>query len=328
MRTTRPIFSTLAATCIALAAIGTAHAQAYPTKVLTMVVPFTAGGPTDRVGRDLAEALRKPLGQQVIIENAGGAGGTIGVAKVAKAAPDGYTMLLMHIGFSTAPTLYRKLPYNPETDLIPVGGVVEVPMTLIARPNFPANNFKDFLEYIKTNKSKMNFANAGIGAASHLCGLLLMSSIQADFQTVPFKGTADAMTALIGGQVDFLCDQTTNTVQQIKGNRVKAYGVTTRARLAALPDLPTLSEQGLKDFEVGVWHGIWMPKGTPKAIIDKVSSSVQVAVKDPSFSRNMTEMGAQVMPDARLKPDGFGAFVKGEIARWNPVIKKAGEYAD
>ena len=328
MKFPRLSLTALAATLLALGASGAAMAQAYPTRVVNMVVPFTAGGPTDRVARDLAEAMRKTLGQQVIVENAGGAGGTIGVNKVAKAAPDGYTVLLMHIGYATAPSLYRKLPYDPLTDLVPVGGVVEVPMTLIARPNFPAANFKEFLNYVKSNKDKMNFANAGIGAASHLCGLLLMSNIQADFQTVPFKGTADAITALIGGQVDFLCDQTTNTTQQIKGGRVKAYGVTTRNRLPSLPDVPTLNEQGLTNFEVGVWHGMWVPKGTPKAIVDKLSASLQDALKDPTFHRNMTELGAEIMPEARTKPEGFGQYVRSEITRWAPVIKKAGEYAD
>jgi len=328
MKFPRLSLTALAATLLALGASGAAMAQAYPTRVVNMVVPFTAGGPTDRVARDLAEAMRKTLGQQVIVENAGGAGGTIGVNKVAKAAPDGYTVLLMHIGYATAPSLYRKLPYDPLTDLVPVGGVVEVPMTLIARPNFPAANFKEFLTYVKSNKDKMNFANAGIGAASHLCGLLLMSNIQADFQTVPFKGTADAITALIGGQVDFLCDQTTNTTQQIKGGRVKAYGVTTRNRLPSLPDVPTLNEQGLTNFEVGVWHGMWVPKGTPKAIVDKLSASLQDALKDPTFHRNMTELGAEIMPEARTKPEGFGQYVRSEITRWAPVIKKAGEYAD
>lgn len=305
-----------------------AIAQAYPTKVVNMVVPFTAGGPTDRVARDLAEAMRKSLGQQVIVENAGGAGGTIGTAKVARSAPDGYNVLLMHIGYSTAPALYRKLPYDPNGDLVPVGGVVEVPMTLIARPNFPAANFKEFLAYAKANKAKLNFANAGIGAASHLCGLMFMSAIETDFQTVPFKGTADAITALLGGQVDFLCDQTTNTTQQIKANRVKAYGVTTKKRVSSLPDLPTLDEQGLKDFSIAVWHGMWVPKGTPQAVVDKLSSSLQAGLKDPAFRRSMTDLGAEIMPDNLTTPVGFGNFVKGEIARWAPIIKKAGVYAD
>lgn len=318
----------IAAGVLSLAASGAALAQAFPSKVVTLVVPFTAGGPTDRVARDLAQAMQKTLGQQVIVENTAGAGGTIGVARVARAAPDGYTVLLMHIGFSTAPALYRKLPYNPSTDLLPIGGVVDVPMTLIARPNFPAANFKDFLTYIKTNKEKMNFANAGIGAASHLCGLMLMSNIQAEFQTVPFKGTADALTALIGGQVDFLCDQTTNTTQQIKAGRVKAYGVTSMKRLASLPDVPTLHEQGLRNFEVAIWHGMWAPKGTPKAAIDKLSTSLQAALKDANFRRNMAELGAEITPDSRAKPEGFGKFVASEIAKWEPVIKKAGVYAD
>ena len=319
--------TTLAA-AFTLAGAASAQAQAYPNKIITMVVPFTAGGPTDRVARDLGEAMRKSLGQQVIVENTVGAGGTLGTARVARAAPDGYTVLLMHVGYATAPSLYRKLPYDPNTDLLPVGEVVDVPMTLIARPNFPAANFKEFFTYAKANKDKMNFANAGIGAASHLCGLLLMSSMQTEFQTVPFKGTADALTALIGGQVDFLCDQTTNTTAQIKGGRVKAYGVTSAKRLNSLPDVPTLAEQGLANFEVTVWHGLWVPKGTPNAIIDKLNSSLQGALKDATFRQNMTELGAEIAPDARTRPEAFGNFVKAEIARWAPVIKKAGVYAD
>ena len=328
MKSLRPLLALLAAAGLALGATGTARAQAYPAKPVTAVVPFTAGGPTDRVARALGEAMRKPLGQQVIVDNSGGAGGTIGVSKVAHAAPVGYTILVMHVGYSTAPSLYRKLPYDPNTDLIPIGGVVDVPMTLIARPNFPANNFREFLAYAKANKARMNFANAGVGAASHLCGLLFMSAIDTDFQTVPFKGTADAITALLGGQVDFLCDQTTNTTQQIKAGKVKAYGVTSSKRLAALADLPTLAEQGLNNFSVGVWHGVWVPKGTPAAAQEKLSAALQAGLKDPAFRSTMAELGAEIMPDNLTKPDGFGAFVKAEIAKWTPVIRKAGVYAD
>jgi len=328
MKFLRSTITAIAASVLGIAGSGSALAQTYPTRVVTLVVPFTAGGPTDRVARDLAQAMQKSLGQQVIVENTVGAGGTIGTARVANARPDGYTVLLMHIGFSTAPALYRKLSYNPATDLLPIGGVVDVPMTLIARPNFPAATFKDFLTYIKTNKDKMNFANAGIGAASHLCGLMLMSNIQAEFQTVPFKGTADALTALIGGQVDFLCDQTTNTTTQIKGGRVKAYGVTTMKRLASLPDVPTLHEQGLTNFEISIWHGAWAPKGTPKPIVDKLSASIRDALKDPIFRRNMAELGAEITPDSRSTPEGFGKHVTSELAKWAPVIKKAGIYAD
>ena len=215
-------------------------AQKYPDKVITIVVPFTAGGPTDTVGRLIAQPMTIALKQQVIIENIGGAGGTIAASRVARSAPDGYTLLLHHIGMSTAPTLYRKLPYNPLTDFEPIGLINEVPMTLIARRDFPPKDLKELISYVKANKDKVTYANAGIGAASHLCGMLFMTSIQTDLTTVPYKGTADVIKDLLGGQVDFTCDQTTNTTSQIKAEKVKVYGVTTKKRLASLPKIPTV----------------------------------------------------------------------------------------
>jgi tripartite-type tricarboxylate transporter receptor subunit TctC len=245
----------VAALGLSLGMAAGALAQQYPTKPITMIVPFAAGGPTDTVARSLGQAMSKSLGQSIVVENVGGAGGTVGAARARNAQADGYTIFLHHIGMSTAPTLYRKLSFNPQTDFEYVGLVVDVPMTLIARSDFPANNFAEFLKFARDNKAKMNLANAGIGSASHLCGLLFMSSIETDFTTVPFSGTAPAMNALLGKQVDFMCDQTTNTTGQIAANSVKAFGVTSRSRVATLPNLPTLQEQGLKGFEVGVWHG-------------------------------------------------------------------------
>lgn len=316
------------ATATAIVSSTAALAQTYPTKPIQMVVPFTAGGPTDTVGRSLAQAMSKHLGQQIVIENVGGAGGTVGAARVKNAAPDGYSILLHHIGMSTAPSLYRKLAFNPLTDYETIGLVVDVPMTLIARSDFPAASFAEFLKYAKANQAKMNLANAGIGAASHLCGLLFMSAIETDFTTVPFRGTADAMNALLGKQVDFLCDQTTNTTAQIHAKAVKVYGVTSRKRVPTLPDVPTLDEAGLKGFEVGIWHGIYAPKGTPKAAVDRLVAALQAGAKDPDFTKRMADLGATVYPADRMTPAAHMTQLKAEIDRWGPVIKKAGVYAD
>ena len=300
----------------------------YPTKPVTMVVPFAAGGPTDTVARQVAAVMAKTLGQTVIIENVGGAGGTIGVGKVVGAPNDGYTLLLMHIGISTAPALYRTLKYDVNKDLEPIGLVTEVPMTVIARQDFPPKNFAEFVTYVKANKAKVSYANAGVGSASHLCGMLFMSAIETDLLTVPYKGTAPAMQDLLGGQVDFLCDQTTNTTSQIKGGKVKAYGVTSMARVASLPDLPTLNESGLKGFNVGVWHGIWAPKGTPKAVTEKVVAALHAALKDDSVKAKLADLGATPEPANRQTPDALRTHLAAEIAKWGPIIKKAGVYAD
>ena len=300
----------------------------YPTKPVTMVVPFAAGGPTDTVARQVAAVMAKTLGQTVIIENVGGAGGTIGVGKVVSAPNDGYTLLLMHIGISTAPALYRTLKYDVNKDLEPIGLVTEVPMTVIARQDFPAKNFAEFVTYVKANKAKVSYANAGVGSASHLCGMLFMSAIETDLLTVPYKGTAPAMQDLLGGQVDFLCDQTTNTTSQIKGGKVKAYGVTSMARVASLPDLPTLNESGLKGFNVGVWHGIWAPKGTPKAVTERVVAALHAALKDDSVKAKLADLGATPEPAYRQTPDALRTHLAAEIAKWGPIIKKAGVYAD
>ena len=305
-----------------------AHADTYPSKPITMIVPFAAGGPTDTVARTVGQVMSKSLGQQVIIENVGGAGGTIGVARAVAAQPDGYTILLMHIGISTAPSLYRTLKYDVTKDLEPIGLVTEVPMTMIAKKDLPPNGFKDFLVYLKANKDKISYANAGVGSASHLCGMLFMSAIGTDVLTVPYKGTSPAMTDLLGGQVDFMCDQTTNTTSQIKGEKVKVYGVTSKARLASLPNVPTLDESGLKGFSVGVWHGVWTPKGTPKAINDKVTKALQDALKDENVKARFAELGTAPEPFNRQNPEALRAHLVAEIGKWGPIIKKAGIYAD
>jgi tripartite-type tricarboxylate transporter receptor subunit TctC len=305
-----------------------AAAQKYPTRVITMVVPFTAGGPTDTVARLIAAPMSKTLGQQVIVENVGGAGGTIGAARVAKASPDGYTLLLHHIGMSTAPALYRKLPYKPLEDFEPIGLINEVPMTLVARHDFPPNNLKELISYVKANKDKVTYANAGIGAASHLCGMLFMTTIQTDLTTVPYKGTADVIKDLLGGQVDFTCDQTTNTTSQIKADKVKVYAVTTKQRLASLPKVPTADEAGLKSFEISVWHALYAPKGTPKPIIDSLTKALQTALQDGTVKKRFNDLGTDPIELKRATPEALRAHLKAEIDRWSPIIKKAGVYAD
>ena len=314
--------------CAALFASAFSHAQSYPTKPITMIVPFAAGGPTDTVARSVAAIMSKSLGQTVIVENVGGAGGNIGNEKVAKAAPDGYTTLLMHIGISTSASLYRNLRYNAVTDLEPIGMVTTVPMTFIAKKDFPPNNMKELIAYVKANKDKVSYANAGIGAASHLCGMLFMSAIETDVLTVPYKGTAPAMTDLLGGQVDFMCDQTTNTTSQIKGGKVKVYGVTSKTRVSSLPDVPTMDEAGFKGFEVGIWHGFWAPKGTPKPIIDKLNAALNDALNDADLKKKFADLGTAPEPVERRKPDVLRAHLSAEIAKWGPIIKKAGIYAD
>ena len=305
-----------------------AHAETYPTKPITMIVPFAAGGPTDTVARTVGQVMSKSLGQPVIIENVGGAGGTIGVARAVAAQPDGYTILLMHIGISTAPALYRTLKYDVNKDLEPIGLVTEVPMTLIAKKDLPPVGFKDFLKYVKANKEKISYANAGIGSASHLCGMLFMSAIETDVLTVPYKGTAPAMTDLLGGQVDFMCDQSTNTTSQIKGDKVKVYGVTSKVRVPSLPNVPTLDESGLKGFSVGVWHGVWTPKNTPKTINDRLLKALQDALKDDNVKTRFAELGTAPEPFNRQNPESLRTHLAAEIGKWGPIIKKAGVYAD
>ena len=320
---------TLLAAAALLAA--TAALADYPDKPITLIVPFAAGGPTDKVARDLGEVLRKGLNNQtVIIENLGGAGGTLGAGKAAKAAPDGYTLLLHHIGMATSPALYRNMPYKTLDDFEYLGMVVEVPMTLIGRPTLPANNYAELVKWIEANKGKINLANAGLGAASHLCGLLFQQAVAVDMTTVPYKGTAPAMTDLLGGQVDLMCDQTTNTTQQIESGKVKAFGVTTSKRLStpALAKLPTLDESGLKGFNVAIWHGMYAPKGTPKAVIDKLNAALRAALKDPEFIKREEALGAVVITDARLSGAEHKKFVEAEINKWGPAIKAAGQYAD
>jgi tripartite-type tricarboxylate transporter receptor subunit TctC len=322
---------TLTLAALAALSVGitaTAQAQAFPDKPISLIVPFAAGGPTDVVARMIAIPMGKALGQTVLVENAVGAGGTIGANKVAHAAPNGYTIFLHHMGMATAPALYKKLPFDPLKDFEYIGQVVDVPMTLLARKDFPAKDVPELLAYLKTNGNKVSMANAGLGAVSHLCGLLFQSQIGIDLNTIPYKGTGPAMNDLLGGQVDLLCDQTTQTVPMIKENRIKAYGATTLTRLAALPNLPTLHEQGLKGFEVKVWHGMYAPKGTPAPVLDKINAALRSAMQDPQVVQRLADLSCDIPSVDKMTPAGLKTHLTAEINKWGPVIKKAGIYAD
>ncbi|MDO9093770.1 MAG: tripartite tricarboxylate transporter substrate-binding protein [Rubrivivax sp.] len=313
------------------ALVAATGALAFPDKPITLVVPFAAGGPTDKVARDFAEAMRKPLGgATVVVENVGGAGGTLGAAKVAKANPDGYTLLLFHIGMATTPGLYRKLSYSSTNDFEYLGMINDVPMTLLGRKTLPAATYPDLIKWLNDNKGKINLANAGLGSASHLCGLMFQSSIKVDMTTVPYKGTAPAMNDLLGGQVDIMCDQTTNTTGQIAAGSVQAYAVSTlkRVNTPVLGKLPTLDESGLKGFNVSIWHGLYAPKGTPQAVLDRLNTALKEALKDADFIKRQEALGAVVVTDARTTPAEHKKFVTAEIEKWGAVIKAAGQYAD
>jgi tripartite-type tricarboxylate transporter receptor subunit TctC len=310
-----------------LAQVGYAADPSYPTKPVTMVVPFAAGGPTDTVARLIAQVMSSDLKQSVVIENVGGAGGTLGAGRVARASADGYTILLHHIGQATAPSLYRKLPYKVE-DFEAIGLVTAVPMTIVARKDFPPKDLKELIAFAQKNKDKVTYANAGLGSASHLCGMLLMKAMDTALTTVPYKGTGPAMNDLLGGRVDFMCDQTTNTTSQIKAGKIKAYAVTSQKKIPSLPQLPTAAESGLPGFEISVWHALYAPKNTPKAVIDRLNQALKVALKDKTVISRFAELGTEPEPEERLKPEVLKSYLKEERTRWDEVIRKAGQFAE
>ena len=322
------LLSTLLAGWVHTQAQAQTAATNYPDKPIALIVPFAAGGPTDVVARMMAIPMGKSLGQTVLVENVNGAGGTIASNRVARSAPNGYTIYLHHMGMATAPALYKKLPFDPLKDFEYIGQVLDVPMTLLARKDMPANTFSELLAYIKANKDKVSLADAGLGAVSNLCGLLFKSMIGVDINTIPYKGTGPAMNDLLGGQVDMLCDQTTQTVPMIKEGRVKVYGVTTTKRLAALPNIPTLDEQGLKGFEVKVWHGMYAPKGTPAPVLDKINAALRFAMQDPTVKQRMADLSSDIPPLEKITPQGLKTQLEAEIAKWDPIIRKAGVSAD
>ena len=325
MNASRSLIAVLALTPV----LAVAQAD-FPSKPITLVVPFAAGGPSDKIARDLAEALRKPLGQTVVVENAGGAGGTIGAAKVARAPADGYTLLVHHIGMATAPALYRKLTFRVPDDFETLGVINEAPSVVIGKTALNAATFADLRSWIASSGDKATIANAGVGSASHLCGLMLQSALKAKMTPVPYKGTGPAMTDLIGGQVDIMCEQATNAVPQIEGKKVKAFAQTGAQRLSvpALKDVPTVAEAGLPNFNVQVWHAVYAPKGTPPAVLAKLNAGLRAALKDPELVKRQEALGLTIVTGNRLEPAGHRKFLEEEAARWGKVIKDAGDYAD
>jgi len=303
-------------------------AQTFPARSLTLIVPFAAGGPSDALARLIGQSMSTTLGQSILIENVTGAGGTVAAAKAAQAKADGYTLLLAHIGQAASVTLYRKLPYDPVGAFDTIGLIAEVPMVVVGRKDLPAKDLGELLVYIKANKDKVTYGNGGIGSASHFCGLLFMSALQADMTTVSYRGSAPAMLDVLGGRLDVLCDQTTTTNTHIRSGAIKGYGVTMKARAASLPELPTLSEAGLRDFDLSVWYGLVAPKGAPKPAIDQLAAALRAAISDATVVKRLAEFGAQPVSQARATPETFAEFLRADVAKWAPVIKAAGAYAD
>jgi tripartite-type tricarboxylate transporter receptor subunit TctC len=310
---------------VAFAAVDPAAAQtAYPTKPITILVPSAAGGPTDTVARLIAESMTKSLGQTVIVENQGGAGGTIGMARISRAAPDGYTLAIWHIAQATAPALYDNLKYDVVKDFDHIGRITDVPMTIVSKRGLPAKDIGELIAWMKANKDKATFGHAGVGSAAHLCALLFMHQAGIQLPQVAYRGTGPAMNDLLGGQIDILCDQTTNTTNHVKEGRIKGYAVTTRTRVSSLPELPTLDETVLKGFEVSAWHALWAPAGLPKAATDKLVPALQAALKDPKVIERFASLGTVPVSQDLATPEALRRQTVAEVAKWNAVIKAAG----
>ncbi|MCS6933360.1 MAG: tripartite tricarboxylate transporter substrate-binding protein [Acetobacteraceae bacterium] len=326
MTTTRRLL--VAALLGAAAFAGQAAAQAFPTQQITMVIPFAPGGPTDVVGRLLAEVMGRDLGQPVVVQNVGGAGGTIGVHRVVQARPDGHTILYTNIGIATQPTLYRRLPYNPLTDLEPFGLVTPTPMIISVRPNFPGTTLADFLAYARERRDGVNLANAGLGSASQLCGTLLQAQLGINFTTVSFTGSGPIFPQLIAGNLDVYCDQTTSSLPFVREGRIRGLAMATRERLPQAPDIPTTAEAGLPGFEVSIWHGMYAPRGTPRPVIERLNRALRVAIQDPTVVARLNDLASPPEPLERVTPEAHRAFLEAEINRWRPVLQAAGQYAD
>ena len=315
--------------CLAsLAVAGTAAAQAYPNKPITLIVPAAAGGPTDTVARLIAESMTKTFGQTVVVENVGGAGGTIGMAKVARAAPDGYTIAVWHIAQATAPALYDGLKYDVVSDFDHLGRITDVPMTLVSKAGLPPKDIAEIVAWMKQNQGKATYGHAGIGSASHLCMLILMKELGIKMEGVGYRGTGPAMNDLISGTFDVMCDQTTNTTGHIKDGRIKGYAVTTKAKVSSLPDLPTLDSGALPGFEVSAWHALWAPKGLPKDVTDKLVAALKIALKDPKVLERFAGLGTEPVAEAQVSPAALKTYLESEVKRWDAVIKAAGVKAN
>ena len=317
---------------LAIAGLGvvsmSAAAQEFPSRPVTLMMPYAAGGPGDTITRIIGQGMSKVLGSQFMVENTAGAGGTVGTAKVAAAPPDGHSLLVMHFGHAANTALYRNLRYDAVRDFEPIGLIAESPMALVAKKNFPADNLRDFIAYVKANNTQVTHGHAGIGSASHLCGLLFFNAIGTTVTSIPYKGTGPALNDLIGGQFDFMCDQTLNVLQPVNAGLIKAFATTTKARLAVAPDLPTAAEAGLPGVEITVWFGMWAPKATPQPVIEKLSAGLREALKEPEVKNRLALAGAETVAAERATPAALRAHLKSEIDKWVPIIQKAGISAE
>jgi tripartite-type tricarboxylate transporter receptor subunit TctC len=301
------------------------RAQAYPTKPITMIVPFAAGGPTDALARVLCQKMSEILGEQIVVENVGGAGGTIGVNKAAKAANDGYTLLFTHMGtLAVNIALYKSLPYDSQKDLEPIGLGGTNPMVLVTRKDLPAKNFAEFEAYVKANQKKVQYGMAGIGAASHLGGLMLNSMMKVDVLEIPYKGTGPALNDLVSGQFDYMVDQAVNVLAQISSGNIKALGVSTLKRLPQLPNVPTIDEAGLKGYEVTIWNGFFGPKGMSKDNIAKINDALVKTIADPGIVKRLTELAVDLPSKEEATPEALRTQLKASIDKWVPAVKAAG----
>jgi tripartite-type tricarboxylate transporter receptor subunit TctC len=318
---TKAIVRLLAAS-LALGSATSARAQDYPARAITVIVPFAAGGPTDIVARIVSDHMSKTLGQQLVIENVVGAGGTTGVTRAMRAAPDGYTIVMGHMGtHAAAPALYPNLAYNPASDFIPIGMAAGTPVVILAKKDFPAKELGEFAVHVKQNVASLNMAHAGVGSVSHVTCLLLNSILAVKPTAVPFNGTGPAMNALVGGQVDYMCDQIVNVVPQVNGGTIKAYAIGTPERNPALPNVPTAKEAGLPEFQASAWNALFAPKGTPQPIGDKMSAALDKALSDEATRKRLLELGSDIPEAPRRGPQALAALVKSEIDKWTPVIK-------
>src|ERR1700690_4288067 len=306
-----------------LASIVTANAQSYPSRPITMIVPFAAGGPTDVVARILAEGMRPALGQNVLIENVTGAAGSIGVGRAVRAAPDGYTLSIGHWSTHVINGAIYNLPYDLLTDLAPVALMFSNPQLIVTNLKVPADDLKSLVAWIKENPDKVSAGTAGPGSASHVGGVYFQRFSGTKFLFVPYRGTGPAMQDLIGGQIQLMLDQSSNSLPQVRNKLIKAFAVTSKTRLAAAPDIPTVDEVGMSGFYISVWHGLWVPKGTPKPIIAKLTAAVQAAFADPMVRKRLADLGQDIPPPAQQMPEALAAFQKAEIEKWWPIVKAA-----
>ncbi len=310
---------------LAVAAASPAFSQAYPSKPINLIVPFAAGGPTDLMARIVGERMSKELGQQLIIDNVTGAAGSIAMGKLARSAPDGYTIGIGHLGTNVVNgAIYKNLNYDLQNDLLPIALLPSNPLLVVTSNQVPAKDLKELVAYLNANASKISGGTAGMGSGSHIGALAFFAVTGTNYQLVPYRGTGPAVQDLISNQIQIMIDQSSNSLPHVRAGKLKVYAVTAKQRTAAAPDVPTTAEAGFPGIEVAIWHGLWAPKGTPRDIIDKLNAAAVAALKDPEIRRKLEDLGQDIPTPAQMQPDAFAAFQKAEFAKWKPIIDKAG----